>query len=288
MIHFDNIKEYNRFNGYNDPKKDLIDVVKYEDCKSLRLLCDGLTSDFYMMAFKRNMTDLNWYGNTEFDTTSAFLYFIKPNQIHSWNIDKRWEGYHILISPILLRDYNIDFSFFQYDINEALFLTNDEQNRIENLYVQILEEYQKDNYDMALLLAYCNLIFTYIGKCYKRQFETRQPLYNKLVLEFKKLLNDYYLNGQQGIPNVHYFSDKLHLSTNYFGDLIKYNTGKTPSEIIQDKIISEAKKHLETSNRTVGEIGYDLGFEYPTYFTRFFKKHTGMTPTTYRENKASR
>lgn len=287
MIHFDNIKEYNRFIGYNDPKKDLIDVVKYNDCKDIRLLCDGLTSDFYMMAFKRNMTDLNWFGNTEYDTTSAFLYFIKPKQIHNWNVDKRWEGYQILISPILLQEYSIDFSFFQYNIKEALFLTNDEQNRIENLYEQIFEEYQKDNYDMALLLAYCNLIFTYIGKCYKRQFETRQPLYNKLVTEFKKLLSDYYSNGQQGMPNVHYFSDKLHLSSNYFGDLIKFNTGKTPSEIIQDKIISEAKKHLEISNKTVAEIGYDLGFDYPTYFTRFFKKQTGITPTTYRKNKAS-
>ena len=112
MIHFDNIKEYNRFIGYNDPKKDLIDVVKYNDCKSIRLLCDGLTSDFYMMAFKRNMTDLSWFGNTEYDTTSAFLYFIKPKQIHNWNVDKRWEGYQILISPILLQEYNIDFSFF--------------------------------------------------------------------------------------------------------------------------------------------------------------------------------
>ena len=90
------------------------------------------------------------------------------------------------------------------------------------------------------------------------------------------------------MPNVHYFSDKLHLSSNYFGDLIKFNTGKTPSEIIQDKIISEAKKHLEISNKTVAEIGYDLGFDYPTYFTRLFKKQTGITPTTYRKNKANR
>ncbi len=90
------------------------------------------------------------------------------------------------------------------------------------------------------------------------------------------------------MPNVHYFSDKLHLSSNYFGDLIKINTGKTPSEIIQDKIISEAKKHLEISNKTVAEIGYDLGFDYPTYFTRLFKKQTGITPTTYRKNIASR
>ncbi|WP_313374961.1 helix-turn-helix domain-containing protein [Chishuiella sp.] len=287
MIHFNNIKDYNAYIGYGIPKKDIIDVVKYDEWKNLRLSCNGLTSDFYMIAFKRNMTDLSWYGNTKYDTASAFLYFTKPNQTHKWYVDKPWEGYHILISPILLQEYNIDFSFFQYNISEALFMTNDEQIQIENLYIQILEEYKKDNYDMDLLLAYCNLIFTYISKFYKRQFDTRQPLYNKLVLEFKKLLNTYYSNEPKEMPTVHYFSEKLNLSSNYFGDLIKFNTGKTPSEVIQEKIISEAKKQLKSSNITVAEIGYNLGFEYPTYFTRFFKKHIGITPTAYRENKTN-
>lgn len=287
MVHFDTIREYNKFIGYNIPGKDLIDVVKYEDCKSLRLACDGLTSDFFMMAFKRNMTDLHWFGNTEYDITSAFLYFIKPHQIHQWNVDKPWKGYHILISPILLQQYNIDFSFFQYDINEALFLTDAEQLQIENLFKQILDEHQKHNYELDLLLAYCNLIFTYIGKCYKRQFETRQPLYNRIVIEFKKLLSTYYSNEPNELPTVQYFAEQLHLSSNYFGDLIKYNTGKTPSELIQATIISEAKKRLNNTNKTIAEIGYDLGFEYPTYFARMFKKYTGLTPTAYRD-KASR
>lgn len=118
MIHFDNIKEYNRFIGYNDPKKDLIDVVKYNDCKSIRLLCDGLTSDFYMMAFKRNMTDLNWFGNTEYDTTSAFLYFIKPKQIHTWNVDKRWEGYQILICPYFSKSTILTLAFFSITLKK--------------------------------------------------------------------------------------------------------------------------------------------------------------------------
>jgi len=283
MQHFDTIKKYNNFLGYDKPKKDLIDVVKYANYDKLQLTCSGITSDFYTIAFKRNMTDLEWFGNTEFDTKSAFLYFIKPEQVHKWDVKKPWEGSHILVSPILLSAYNIDFSFFKYEINEALFLTEEEQVQIESLYVQIYKEYDKDNYDLALLVAYCNLIFTYISTCYKRQFETRQPLYNKIVVAFKKLLHNFYSKNLNELPSVHYFAEKLHLSTNYFGDLIKHNTGETASEIIQQKVIAEAKIQLKSTDKTIAEIGYNLGFEYPTYFARLFKKHIGKTPSQYRK-----
>ncbi|EAY27376.1 transcriptional regulator [Microscilla marina ATCC 23134] len=235
------------------------------------------------MAFKRGMTDLEWFGNTEFDTKSGFLYLIQPHQVYKWETDHPWEGYHMMVSPILLQEYNIDFSFFQYEIQEALFLTKDEQTQIETLYTQVHTEYQKDNYELDLLMAYSNLIFTYVGKCYKRQFETRQPLYNKIVVQFKKLLNAYYNNHPQQMPSVKHFANQLNLSSNYFGDLIKHNTGQTASEIIQTKIITEAKRQLRLSDKTIAEIGYDLGFEYPTYFTRLFKKHTGKTPSQFKK-----
>ncbi len=282
-MHFTKIKEYNAYVGYGAPKKDLIDVVRYNDFKDLRLSCSGLSTDFYMMAFKRNMTDLEWFGNTKYDTKSGFLYLIQPHQVYKWNTDEAWEGYHMMVSPVLLQEYNIYFNYFQYEISEALFLTVDEQTQIEILYAQILTEYQKDNYELDLLIAYSNLIFTYVGKCYKRQFETRQPLYNKVVVEFKKLLKTYYSNDPEVLPSVNYFAEQLNLSTNYFGDLIKYNTGKTASEIIQEKIITEAKHQLKSSNKTIAEIGHNLGFEYPTYFGRLFKKHTGLTPSQFRK-----
>ena len=284
MLHFDTIKEYNQFIGYGQPKKELIDVVHYDHFPELRLSCKGLTSDFYMIAFKRNMADLEWYGNTEFDTKSGFCYFIKPDQIHKWDVKEAWHGYHILISPILLQEHGIDFNFFQYEINEALFLSEDEQSQIETLYEQILNEYRKDHYALDLIMAYCNLICTFIGKCYKRQFDTREPLYNKIVVEFKKQLNSYYAGNLRELPSVNYFADKLNLSTNYFGDLIKHHVGKTATEIIQHKIIAEAKKQLLAGDKTISEIGYDLGFEYPTYFARLFKKHTGITPSQFRNN----
>lgn len=286
MVHFNKIIDYNSFIGYKKPKKEIIDVVRYADCNDLRLTCSGLTSDFYMIAFKQNMSDLKWFGNTEYDTKSGFLYFIKPNQIHQWEVKEPWTGYHILISPLLLQEYNIDFSFLQYEINEALFLTEDEQIQIENLYIQLFDEYQKDNYELDILIAYCNLIFAHVVKFYKRQFYSRQPLYNKIVVEFKKQLNVFYVENKSQLPAVHYFADKLNLSTNYFGDLIKHHTGKTPSEIIQNKIIMEAKLQLLSTDKTIAEIGYDLGFEYPTYFTRFFKKLTDLTPSEFKITKS--
>ncbi|GAB5563092.1 MAG: AraC family transcriptional regulator [Winogradskyella sp.] len=283
MQHFSNIKDYNNYIGYNSPKKDLIDIVCYDDFKNLRLSSPEISTDFYKMAFKRGMGDLTCYGNTSYDMQSGFLYFMKPNQAYQWETNKPWKGYHIMVSPVLLQEYNIDFSFFEYEMTEALFLTSDEQTQIENLYKQIIVEYHKDNYELDLLIAYCNLIFTYVGKCYKRQFDTRQPLYNKVVVEFKTLLNTYYKNDTNELPSVHHFAEQMNLSSNYFGDLIKHHTGKTASEVIQEKIVSEAKQRLQNTNKTIAEIGYTLGFEYPTYFSRLFKKHTGKTPSQYRK-----
>jgi AraC-like DNA-binding protein len=168
-------------------------------------------------------------------------------------------------------------------LSEALFLTNDEQIQIKNLYTQIFIENNKDDYELDLLMAYANLIFTYIGKCYKRQFTTRQPLYNKIVLEFKKLLESYYIDKSNELPTVHFFAEKLNLSTNYFGDLVKHYTAKNASEIIQESVIAKAKTKLKSSDETIAEIGYHLGFEYPTYFSRLFKKHTGQTPSQFRK-----
>jgi len=284
-IHFNSIKKYNQYFNIAPPKKEFIDVVRYDDYQNLRLESSGITSDFYMLAFKRNMTDLRWYGNTDFDTKSGFLYFISPDHLHKWNVKQQWSGYHILINPILIKEKNINFSFFNYEINEALFLTVEEQTRVENLFEQIHDEYQKDDYSMNLLMAYSNLFLTYVQKCYQRQFKTREPLYNKLIIEFKEQLNTYYLNNPTHLPSVSYFANKLNLSTNYFSDLIKHHIGKTALEVIHEKIILEAKRELRNSFKTISEIGYDLGFEYPTYFARLFKKHTGLTPSQFRQNK---
>ncbi|NOU58355.1 AraC family transcriptional regulator [Marinifilum sp. JC070] len=235
------------------------------------------------MAFKRNVTDLHWFGNTEFDTKSGFMYLIQANQAFHWNVDSPWSGYHILISPLLLQENQIGFSFFNYEIREALFLTENEQLRIETLFEQVYNEYQKDDYSMDLLMAYCNLFLTYVQKCYERQFKTREPLYNKIVVAFKKELNNYYLEHPKQLPSVNYFADNLHLSSNYFSDLIKYNTGKTALELIHEKIISEAKNQLKNMDKSISEVAHALGFDYPTYFTRLFRKHVGCTPSQYRE-----
>lgn len=281
--HFDSIKAFNKYLGLKSPKKELIDVVRYNDYNDLRLESSGITFDYYLIAYKRNMTDLRWYGNTEYDRESGFLYFLSPDQLIEWKVEQQWSGYHIMISPILLQEFNIDFNYFNYQVSEALFLTEDEQARVETLFEQIHDEYLKDDYSLDLLMAYCNLFFTYVQKCYFRQFNSRQPLYNKIVVEFKKLLNNYYTNNPGRLPSVNYFAESLNLSPNYFSDLIKHHTGKTTIELIHEKIISIAKKDLKFTNSPISEIGYHLGFEYPTYFGRLFKKFTGKTPTEFRE-----
>ena len=186
-----------------------------------------------------------------------------------------------IYNTILLFGLPVLFSQFR-KISEALFLTEAEQHHIGTLFQQINEEYQKDNYELDLLIAYCNLIFTYIGKCYKRQFNTRQPLYNKIVVEFKKLLNTYYKSNINELPNVNFFAEKLNLSPNYLSDLLKNITGKNAQAHIQESLVERAKELLSTTNLSIKEIAYNLGFEYPQSFSTMFKKNTQQTPLQFR------
>ncbi len=282
--HFTSINNFNDFiNVASVVHSEEMHVLKYDEHPSIRLASDGITTDFYFIAYKKNMNDLNWYGNTKFDEKAGFLYFMRPHQLHAWNASMSWKGYHMLLVPSVLTTHNIHYSFFTYGINKALFLTPEEQSKVEILFEQIYEGYHEKTASIAIIMAYCNVLFTYIQECYKRQFNTREPLYNTIINDFNNSLNNHYKQNPQQLPSVKYFAQKLHLTSNYLGDLIKHYTGKSAIDTIHDKVIFEAKNLLDATNKPVSEIGYSLGFEYPTYFSRMFKKHTGLTPSQYRK-----
>ncbi len=177
-----------------------------------------------------------------------------------------------------------DISFADYDRHEALFLTPEEKDTLYDLFSKSYKEYKKDNFSKEVLISYTSLILSYTQIYYERQFEARSKIYNKVVADFYQQL-DTCLNNPNGIselPSVTYFAEKANLSTNYFGDLIKHFTGTSPIDHIHEGIIQITKNKLRQTKLSVSEIAYSLGFDYPTYFTRFFRQKTGISPKVFR------
>lgn len=155
---------------------------------------------------------------------------------------------------------------------------------ITQIFEDALREYESNSFSMNLLLAYCNLMFAYVSKFYERQFGVRKEKYNRLISDFFDLLNLYYQTDNQDImqPSVTYFAKELNVTPNYLSDLIKFHTGKPVLEHIHTQIIDVAKNRLQSNEYTISEVAYALDFEYPNYFSRLFRKVTGKSPSSFR------
>jgi len=180
-----------------------------------------------------------------------------------------------------------EYNFFSYNANEALHLSERERQVVLDCFSKIEFELQQniDKHSKKLIASNIELFLNYCDRFYDRQFITRDNLNKGILEKFEELLNSYFSSDkpqQIGLPTVAYFAEKLHLSANYFGDLIKKETGKSAKEYIQDKIIDLAKTKTFDSDKTVNEIAYELGFKYPQHFTRLFKNVTGYSPNEYR------
>lgn len=179
------------------------------------------------------------------------------------------------------------YSFFKYDVNEALHLSNDEKTTIEELLEKIVKEYSQnlDKHSQHLIISNIQLLLDYCRRFYDRQFYTRTNINSDMVSRFERLLIEYYQTDKVadlGIPSVSFCASELHLSPNYLSDLLKKETGKTAQEHIHLFIIERAKNNLLNSSHSIGEIGFALGFEYPQHFSNLFKSRTGLSPREYR------
>jgi AraC-like DNA-binding protein len=202
------------------------------------------------------------------------------------------EGWTLAFHPDLIRKSNLankidTYSFFQYDVNEALHLSDDERKTLEELLDKIEKEYSQnlDRHSQNLIISNIELLLDYCIRFYDRQFYTRSNLNVDVVSRFENLLKDYYKTDKVidlGIPSVKYCAQELNLSTNYLSDLLKKETGKTAQEHIHLFVIEKAKNYLLNSSNSISEIGYDLGFEYPQHFSNLFKSKTGLSPSEYR------
>lgn len=273
---FNSIKSFNEYIKIGIPKNDLIDIGKYPN--DFRLSSPPVYPNFYRISVK--------YG-LENEKERGYMYFSSPNQPIEWKTDIPWVGYYINITEDLIsNNQHLEYSFLNYGLHEPLFLIKEEENIITQQFKAALEEYSKEAYSKDLLLAYCNLIFAHVAQFYKRQFGERKEQYSQLVSDFFLLLEQYYKscpNDKQPLqPSVNYFANHLHVTPNYLSDVIKFYTGKPALDHIHQLIIKVAKSLLKQKKASISEVAYQLGFEYPSYFTRLFNRHTGFTPSKYR------
>lgn len=249
---------------------------------------------FYAVYLKDVMCGDIKYGRDIYDYQDRTLVFVAPGQIINVNINEEYKpsGAALLFHPNLIHGTALgkhmeDYTFFSYQSREALHLSEKERKIVIDCFDKIKYELEQrmDNHSKTLIAANIELFLNYCIRFYERQFITRSNINSSHIEKFERLLNEYLHSDKLqtiGLPAVNYCADQLHLSPNYFGDMVKKETGKTASEYINLKIMDMAKERILGTSRTISEIAYELGFKYPHHFTRAFKKSTGFTPNEYR------
>jgi AraC-like DNA-binding protein len=284
--------------GLPSPKHPLVSVVKtadYQptlDFKGLKVI-----NNLYQISLKQLGCGNLTYGKNSYDYEQGTLVFTSLGQVTIFEgempRDNETEtGWTLAFHPDLIRKSSLSdkmnqYSFFNYEVNEALHLSDEELKTIEELLDKIVKEYSQnlDKHSQKLIISNIELLLDYCTRFYDRQFYTRSNLNLDFVSKFEKLLIKYYDSNQlvdKGLPNVQYLANKLNFSANYLSDLLKKETGKTAQEHIHLFVIEKAKNKLLNSKGSISEIGYSLGFEYPQHFSNLFKSKTGYSPREFR------
>lgn len=292
MILYDTIKKYaDAFS--NKTQHPLISLVDFNQSKPLQR--EKFTLSFYAIIIKETRCGDLRYGNQYYDYAEGTMVFFGLGQVVTNEPEGELHqpyGKALIFHPDLIKGTSLgkqihDYSFFSYQSNEALHLSEKEKAVVTTCFANITAEISQniDRHSKQLIVANLELLLKYCLRFYDRQFITREHANQGIIEQFEEKLNEY-LFGEQlrtdGVPTVAYFASELHLSPNYFGDLIKKETGKSALEFIQLHLIDLAKERLFDASKSVSEIAYELGFRYPQHFTRFFKQKVGVPPVEYR------
>ncbi len=293
MKHFKTISQLLTFEGFPPPENPLLGLQVYE--KHMEVLNNmEINCDFYIISFKKLKSGNFWYGKTKYDHDLGFMFFMKPGQslaIHDIKLKEPGFSIHVhqdyFLGHPLFKEIR-KYDFFDYEINEALHLSPKEEEIIWSLYRKMETECNNntDEFSKSIILSHLDSMLKYAQRFYKRQFIDRKVLSGMTVTKFNECLDEYFENGEavnKGLPSVNYLASRLNLSPRYLSDLLKQETGKTALELIHFYMISEAKNMIVTGELGISEIAYQLGFENPPYFSRLFRKETGMSPKEYRD-----
>ncbi|GAO43033.1 helix-turn-helix domain-containing protein [Flavihumibacter petaseus] len=291
VLKFKTIGQYNAFNKH-ETLHPLVSVVDLSRAEPRRLR--RMSYDFYVVFLKEIKCGDLRYGCGNYDYEAGTLIFLAPGQVIGSDGDEYYQpqGLALVFHPDLIHGTVLgrhmkDYSFFTYAVNEALHLSERERQIIQDCFSKISFELEHaiDKHSKKLIVRNIELFLDYCVRFYDRQFITRENTVKGVVGRFEALLNDYFASDKpptEGLPSVAYCANALNLSSNYFGDLIKKETGKTAHEYIQLKLVDVAKEKIFDLNKSVSEISYELGFKYPQHFTRVFKQYVGVSPLEYR------
>ncbi len=292
ILRIDTVSEHDAF-YHKENLHPLVSIMDF-DGRVPEVYASKMNFGFYAVYLKEVMCGDMKYGKHTYDYQDRTLVFVAPGQIINVDINKDYkpQGYALLFHPDLIRGTSLgrhidEYTFFSYQSNEALHLSERERKIVLDCFDKIKYELERgmDKHSRMLIASNIELFLNYCIRFYERQFITRNEVNNDVLVQFEKLLGEYYQSDKPqtiGLPSVTYCAEQLNLSTNYFGDLIKKETGKTALEYIQLKIMALAKQKILDNKKTINEIAYELGFKYPAHFTRAFKKNTGHTPNKYR------
>jgi AraC-like DNA-binding protein len=301
-LHIKTISEFHRLRGFALPENPLISVVQIDSFSKDFLECDhSMFFDFYCISLKHTDNIILKYGQQQYDFDEGVMFFMSPGQIfrleqHNSNSDNETivSGWMLLIHPDILWNTPLaknvkKYMFFDYSVNEALFLSEKEQRIIVGIIQNIQNECQTniDKFSQDIIISQLEVLLNYADRFYNRQFITRKITNNQILENLEKALNFYFSEENlilSGFPSVQDTSERLNLSPNYLSSLLKITTGRNTQQHIQDKLIEIAKERISTTSLSVSEIAYQLGFEHPQSFSRIFKNKTGMSPLKFRES----
>ncbi|WP_432670322.1 helix-turn-helix domain-containing protein [Flavobacterium sp. SM2513] len=292
---FNSISELHQALGFPKPLHPLVSLVNYADIKTpAEELPAALLLNFFKISYKKNLAGKIKYGQNYYDFDEGGLSFISPNQIiSSAEEEKDYSGYTLLIHTDFIRNYPLavkikTYGYFSYAVNEALFLSEKEKQIIFSVFENIKEELNSniDDFSQDVLVSHIEVLLNYSNRFYKRQFVTRKSANSDLLTKMEQLLNDYFESEKpinEGLPTVEYLAKHLNLSPRYLSDMLRSLTGQNAQHHIHEKLIEKAKEYLTTSNSSVAEVAYHLGFEHPQSFNKVFKNKTGQTPLEFKQ-----
>ncbi len=293
ILRIESLSQIHRILQCEEPKHPLVSVIDVSKMTvPEELLGQKTTGNFYLIMLKDADCGMQ-YGRNHYDFEEGVLTFVGPNQVTSSSKETQTaNGWMLFFHPDLIRPYQLGeniggYHFFSYDVHEALHLSKKEEGILNDCIEKIQYELEQniDAHSQGLLVSNIELLLNYCNRFYERQFHTRAHHHKDVVSHVEQLIKSYYednLQLESGTPSTEYLADKVNLSANYLGDLLKKETGKNTKEHINAFVVDRAKTMLLNSESNVSEIAYDLGFNYPHYFSRMFKQQTGKSPQQYR------
>ncbi|MCB9151071.1 MAG: helix-turn-helix transcriptional regulator [Caldilineaceae bacterium] len=293
------ISEFHQLRGLPKPAHPLVSVVNLAELEHACVTESTATIlDFYSISIKRCLGGKFKYGQQEYDFDEGVMFFIAPGQVFAVEAELQaaasFSGWVLAIHPDFLWNTPLAktikrYEYFDYSVNEALFLSEKEETTIINLFQTIQQEYQSniDAFSQSIIIAQIELLLTYCERFYQRQFITRKIANHQILDRLEALLDDYFDSVDlldKGLPTVHAVAEALAVSPNYLSGLLKVLTGQSTQQHIHDKVIAKAKERLSTTDLSVSEIAYELGFQHAQSFSKLFKSKTDLSPLEFRRS----